>query len=433
MNDGKMAVEAKVNLDVEKKTLLWSVGYVAILIACILTTRLHAFIDVALLTPLAIFFLEFRRKGPPLPSSVKVLLSAFFAVAIYTSMVSLFSASGEFIWPLKLARTCVSFFLLFYFYRFLSRHVKYDEFCEYIVWSVVAHSFIIYFAVTIPGFREALYAITGYEPRGPEWSRCPGLTISFNSPSVVHIAALWMIARNKTWNLATKLGLVALILPSLFFLGRFVAYIGLPVILGYLLYRSFAKTAIAIAVVASVISSVNLLEVIRPESLDTTVGQIAFNITHKIAPLLTDEIFTYSDTFLDEHFNLPSDPFVLAFGNSKSGNIGIIGGLGDTGSDMGVINSINANGVFGTTILYLMYLYTVVASRKGDWPTVAFIAYLSVGLSFKETGLFSAHATPLLFLTMFYQLKNASTHVENSSENIEGGLPTAAEIERQTA
>ena len=94
---------------------------------------------------------------------------------------------------------------------------------------------------------------------------------------------------------------------------------------------------------------------------------------------------------------------VLLFGNSKSGHIGFFQGDGETDSDLGVINSINANGLLVTISIYIFYLYLIFISRFGDWQTVALIVFLSLALSFKETGLFTSHATPLLFLVMYYQ------------------------------
>ena len=112
--------------------------------------------------------------------------------------------------------------------------------------------------------------------------------------------------------------------------------------------------------------------------------------------------FSFLENTMADHIYFSDNLSTILWGNSMAGHIGVLSVVGETNSDMGVINSINANGIFVTFLIYFFYLSMIWVTRKKDWRSVALLVLLSLALSFKETGLFTSHATPVLFFIFFY-------------------------------
>jgi len=80
---------------------------------------------------------------------------------------------------------------------------------------------------------------------------------------------------------------------------------------------------------------------------------------------------------------------------------------GETHSDLGFINSINANGIPITLAFYGWYFYVIYLAWRRCRPVAwiaAFNALLSMIFSFKESGLFVGHSTPLMLFALYYGL-----------------------------
>lgn len=157
---------------------------------------------------------------------------------------------------------------------------------------------------------------------------------------------------------------------------------------------------------------------------DTSAGQILANYHHFVDPLMLLGSEKGADSYYSEnmmtHIYLSDEWSVLLFGNSYAGHIGVMresGDKGETDSDLGLINSINANGIIITASIYIFYLLLIWTVRNKDWQPIAIVALLSLALSFKETGLFTSHATSLLFLLFFYQVFSDS-HIEHKRYSV---------------
>ena len=373
--------------------------------AVVFLTKLQGYLDVPLAL-LFVFFVFQIFKRPIIEKEIFILTAVLIVLCFYSSFISLVHGAQEIIWPLKFMRTAVMAFLLLFLFIPLSKKISYDQFSNAVIWFVIVHSIIVYFCIINPSFRSALYSITGYVPRGPEWSRSPGLTISFNATAIIHVTALWFIARAKKKSSISKVTLMAIIIPSLIFLGRTTSYLGLLFIIIYSLKSSpvkFIFFGVAGAFLIGVIGFTG-----EKANSDTIAGQISINFQVATSPLQNlgsdDGVDSYFSKTLVKHLYFSDDWKTLVFGNSLSGHMGVFDGKGETDSDIGIINSINANGVIITLLIYAFYLYLLFLSRHGDWPTVAFIILLTFALSLKETGLFTSHVTPLLFLIVYYQI-----------------------------
>jgi len=283
---------------------------------------------------------------------------------------------------------------------------------------VAIHSVIILCAIIFSDFRQALYGLTGYVPRGPEWSRSPGLTISFNAPTIVHIAGLWLLLSRPDWRGWKRWCLGLLILSSFVFLGRTISFVGFILIVIFLIFQLNWKKKILYGVGSVVIILLVVMTAdVEFDVNDGTYGKVMSNYHHFIDPILNFGQaggVDFYDEHLASHIYLSDDWFVVMFGESYAGHIGLAGGQGVTGSDIGVINSINANGILVTICIFLFYFSIIWSCRKNDWQPVAIVGLLSLALSFKETGLFTSHATPLFFLLYFYQM--------DSQKNIKSSL-----------
>lgn len=340
------------------------------------------------------------RFVPPLLFLVSISIYALFISSIY--------GANEIIFALKFLRTLLFFFLLYFVYAEIRGFISYDQFSKYFVAMTAVHSIIILCAIASPDFRHNLYALTGYTPRGPEWSRSPGLTSSFNSTAIVHIAGLWLLLSKHDWSVWPRWFFGLVILSSFIFLGRFITFLGLAITLSFLFIRQNGiRKVILVLILALIVPLLGWLASLDFDT-DTVAGQFLANYHHLVDPLITlgerQGADSYFSANLSKHIYFSDNWYVLLFGNSYSGHIGLLGGaIGETNSDIGVINSINANGIIITTAIYVFYILLIWMVRKGDWQTISIVSLLSIALSFKETGLFTSHATPLLFLFFFYQ------------------------------
>ncbi|OHU90678.1 MULTISPECIES: hypothetical protein [Pseudoalteromonas] len=367
----------------------------------VLLNRAMVYIDLAAFI-LIINAIAFRHvKVDKFVASLVVILLSFF---IYSTIVTMIYGFQEVIWPMKFFRTAAVVFLLYYLFINIKGVMSYEMFQWVIIYIVAFHSVLIYLLISSGELRDMVYGFTGYTPRGPGWSRSPGVTQSYNATTIVHLAALFLLVRLESSTLVKRLLFLAIILPSLFFLGRTMTYIGIMLILLVLAKKEPIK---AMLISIGIISLVTLIMEMEFES-DSTMSHIAFNISHAVEPVMLigseTGVDNYASSVLSKHVYFSDDIEVLLFGNSMSGHMGVLSAKeGETDSDIGVINSINANGIFITLFMYLTYAYFIYASRRGDWQSVSFIAVLCVVLTMKETGFFTSHATPLLLLLVYYQ------------------------------
>ena len=157
---------------------------------------------------------------------------------------------------------------------------------------------------------------------------------------------------------------------------------------------------IVVALLASaVVASQGPLKSAIPDEINTAIGRFIDPIR---AFGSAGGIDSYYRENLVEHLYVSRDAATVFFGNSKAGHIGLLDSTGETDSDIGLINSINANGIFITFLIYVFYLLIFWQVRHTDWKTISFLVMLPVALSLKETGLFTSHATPALFFVFFY-------------------------------
>ncbi len=383
--------------------------FLVMLFLIIFVTRLHGKFDVPIIIGLLFLLLGLLKNHFSYPTLL--IPHAFFLalISVYATFISIIYGVNEIIFALKFILTLLLFFLLYYVWLEIKDVVPYNKFTKYFIVMVAIHSIIILSAIVCPDFRHALYSLTGYVPRGPEWSRSPGLTISFNATVIVHIVGLWLLVSRKDWIGWRRWCLGLLIISSFIFLGRFISFIGILLIGIFML----ARLSMLKILMYSVIVSIGVTMLVQLSSLEynpeSSEGRILANMHHFIAPILsTDEsvkVGNYFSNSLASHIYFSDQWEVLLFGNSYAGHIGILtpADEGQTNSDLGVINSINANGAIVTAFIYVFYLILIWQCRKGDWQTVAMVVLLSLALTFKETGLFTSHATPLLFLLFFYQ------------------------------
>ncbi|WP_341201691.1 hypothetical protein [Planomicrobium okeanokoites] len=355
-----------------------------------------------------------NKKNFFIYSDIRIIFYFLLGSIIYTGMISIFNGGIEYIWFLKMTKTLILSFLIFCLAFYLNiKRFTYNDIMKVIVISVITHSIVIYLNISFDAFREIIYSITGYQPRGPEWSRSPGLTISFNSTSIVHMFALYLLIFYFKQKSIIRIIAFITILPSVFFLGRFITYIALVmIIIGLIIkllldrkYKLFFP-GLMIIMFFTYILNLNVSSL----DLNNKLDQILFNVSHFTEPLKSigdsGGVDNYSQETLDSHLYISDEWSTVIFGNSFSGHIGIVGGKGETDSDLGFINSINANGIILTSLIYLLYLFIIYRSYilKYDWKSIFFIVVLTLALSFKETGLFTSSATPLLFLVYFFQI-----------------------------
>jgi len=368
----------------------------------VFVTRIFTFLDLSFALLLLCFLISLSNKVV-FPRAIRFVVLSLFFLFIYSLFITVIYGANEIIWVLKFGRTWAMAFLLFYFFHHLSRYVSYYKFQWFLIFVVAIHSVLIYFMIANESLRNAVYSVTGYIPRGPGWSRSPGVTSSFNATAIVHVTAIFFLARMEKLRLKRLIAL-AIILPSLIFLGRAMAYCGLLIVCIYIAMRFPIRSLLLGILVASLVAAA-LEATFEPQS---TFQYFANNLRHALDPILSYSsetgVVNYFSTVMSKHIYFSQDWKVLLFGNSYSGHMAILGPItGETDSDIGVINSINGNGIIVTVFMYFLYLYFIYISRYGDWPVVAFVVTLCLVLTFKETGFFTSHATALLLLIVYYQ------------------------------
>lgn len=377
--------------------------------------KIH-FLDIPVIISLIYIIFFVRGKNSfKIDKNFYYLLVLLVFFGLYSSVLMIFYATGELIFALKFFKTAILFFLLIILFKIYSKHINYELFQKLIVYSVILNSLIIFLNITVPEFREVIYSFSGYVPRGPAWSRSPGITISFNATTIVHLTALYiLIFKNihfpKTFNFFA----IIIILVSLIFLGRTISLLGLSLIFLLLSIKNPLKSFIFMIIIGS-----TFLYLSEKEGAfeNKTLIHIMANYQHFSSALTNNNInaLNYYDKVLYKHIYFSSDAKVLLFGDTNAGHIGLRGGKGETDSDIGLINSINANGILITTILYLFYFILIYLSKNGDWKIVTFVVILNLGLTLKETGFLTSHVTVLLFLLVLYQYNKRSNLLEKAS------------------
>jgi len=375
-------------------------------------------VDTALILLISLIAINFKQIKLRIDINILFLLSILAFLTAYSGVISVLYGSGELIFFLKFLKTGILLFLLAIYFPVFSKKIDYNLIQKLIVYAVLIHSVIIVLNILSSDFRDFIYAITGYSPRGPAWSRSPGITISFNSTAIIHLTALFLLTfRNIIKNRMYSFLTILLVLISLLFLGRTMAFVGLILITGMLGIKHFK-------VLLGMIGIIFLMVVYVEKTKDTfespEIKHILANYEHFIAPLTMDEGsgLNYYDKSLKSHIYFSGDIMTLLFGDSYAGHIGTLGGAGETSSDIGLINSVNANGLLITSLLYFIYIGIIYISKNKDISLISFIVILTIVLTFKETGFFTSNATTLLFILLLYQLKNPDIRKESHVRNI---------------
>jgi len=307
----------------------------------------------------------------------------------------------EIFFPLKFLKAFILFFTTIYFSEYLLKYLNLVKIHEIIILCVVFHSIIIFSCIISPEVRSTIYGFTGYLPRGPQWSRSPGMTLGFNSTAIVHVFALFTLLNQKYFSTIKQSIFIFIILFSLFFLGRSIFLLGfLAIIFLISIKRPVRSFLIMIISVLVLFAFLSFLDEYLIET-NNKIGIIIFNLSHfiKIFDLTSAEnVLNYFSLVKDYHWSFPSDFQTLMIGNSLAGHLGILDTANSTGSDVGFVNSVNANGLLITLFLYFWYILLGCTSSINLRLGVTLLCSLSLLLSLKETGFFDSHVTPLLFL-----------------------------------
>tara|TARA_B110000027_G_C16112715_1_gene298541 strand:- start:1583 stop:2506 length:924 start_codon:yes stop_codon:yes gene_type:complete len=293
-----------------------------------------------------------------------------------------------------------------------------DELNKYIILSVLLHSIIILGTIFIPSVRDFIFGLTGYIHRGQSGLRSPGITISFNATAIVHVVGLYILMLKKHPFRGVKKKVISLIMfSSLLFLGRTISFIGIAILI-VMLIKKLNKSAILIVILSLVmipISLENLKNNKDIEKFSPSIATLLINYKVFMSPLTSNSdvnIYNYNKEVLGSHIFFNESLITNLFGNSRTGHSRLIDNdpKGETGSDLGIINSINANGIIGTTFIVFFYISIYLFSNKDD--LVGLVCFLSLILSFKELGFLTSHATPLLFIYALTVYKNKNKCVE---------------------
>ncbi len=368
-------------------------------------TKLFGYVDIPIMASLLIVLLALPTlRTAKVEQSVQFYFMVLCLLACYAMFISTIHAAQEIIFAFKFLRTLLLFSLLYYVWLVVSKYYSYETFLKFFTLMVFAHAVIVLLCVSVADVRDFIYSITGYVPRGPAWSRSPGLTVSYNTPSILHVLGLWLLATRANWPVVVRIVMALVIAASLIFMGKTIAILGLLMIFTYLflLSKAPARSAVALSLVvlvAVVLQDDEFVRTVLSENVYTSVQRFVGPLQQIGSAGGVDSYFAET---LSSHIYFSTDPVQLVFGNALSGHIGLIDPVGQTDSDLGLINSINANGIFVTVVMYAFYLLMFWQTRKGDWKTVSFLVVLPLLLSVKETGFFTSHATPVLFFLFFY-------------------------------
>ncbi len=383
----------------------WVSGIVFMLI---FGTKLQGWLDVPLIVSFLLFVVSLYSGNHYLPRDVLQILTLFGGLTIYSGIISAIWGVQEIFFFVKFLRAMLMVLFLYGAWTILRTKLSYENFTRTFTQVVVIHSLIVILAILFPPFREAIYDFTGYTPRGPEWSRSPGLTLGFNATAIVHVLGFWFTLTRSRWHNVERMIYAIVILGSFAFLGRFIFLVGMSLVFFlFFLEKPMRSMAFAIFVAISIASSTIWLQTVSLTG-DTMEGQIAANLHHFTRFFNQNDpseisLTSYWYALYERHLYFSDKWYVLLFGNSLAGHMGFIDLVGETDSDLGVINSINANGLFVTVVLYLFYVVLIYRTRQFDWKPVALVSGMSMALTFKETGFLDSHATPLLLLLYFYQ------------------------------
>lgn len=325
----------------------------------------------------------------------------FLLISSYALFVSIVNLGGEIFFALKFSKIIILFLVSTFFADYLVKYFRPADILRFIVLAAILHSIIIIMCIFIPPFRELIYDFSGYIPRGPAWSRSPGITLGFNSTVIVHILALYLLLNYNLFKSCVTFLLCLILIISFIFLGRTMVIVGMALILGLGLITKPIKYSFFLMLTA--VCLYLIFNFLNTQDLDSNndFGIFLINLNHllKVFDMSSSySIYNYGENALGGHMYFADNINTLLWGNSYAGHLGILDPIGQTDSDIGIINSINANGLIVTSLLYVIY-FILCSVRQNVFRTeVVFLSILSVVLSFKETGLFDAHITPVLFI-----------------------------------
>lgn len=376
------------------------------------TSKWYGYIDVPFLALLSFTFLAGVFGRLYFPKKLLPFVWYLAIITVYSGFISALYSFAEIVFFVKFLHALIFFIFLYFFVCGLKIKWTYDKFIRLYIYMVVLHSIIMFSMLVSSEIRHFVYSFTGFSPRGPEWSRSPGLTRSYNATAILHVAALWFLVSQNSFSILGRLMYAAIIIGSCVFLGRYIFIIGIMVILLFSIYKNPVRSSLlGIALVALLAVASNLIENVELNDQGLE-NQLLSNVYAFTLPFLSDQsssdnILNYSSDVMGKHVYFSDKWHVVLFGNSYAGHVGFAGPhAGQTGSDVGFINSVNANGLLVTLSIYAFHAFLIWYSRSGDWPSVAVISFLCLALSFKETGLFESHSLPLLLIVFFYQISS---------------------------
>tara|TARA_R110002072_G_scaffold289873_2_gene457216 strand:- start:13421 stop:14578 length:1158 start_codon:yes stop_codon:yes gene_type:complete len=362
---------------------------------------------------IVLFYVLIRQKNLvfKLGFFEKKILFFFISLSVYSLIISIINGGVEIYWVLKFLKA--SIFLILLSITINSVKINFFKLNNLVISAVFIHSLIIIATVISSPFRDFVYGLTGYEHRSLLGLRSPGITISFNSTAIVHVIALYVfLFKEHKFKRIKRVIVFGVIFISLLFLGRTIAFSGIGIIfLTGIIKRKKIIIGIGFFLIIFIPSTFEFINDNKNlENFSPRVEILLKNYKKFVSPFMGDDsnvnILTYQQNTLGSHYYFSNSITTLIFGNSRSGHVGLTDydKRGETDSDLGFINSINANGIIVTLFLYLFYVFLIKMSYKSD--IVLVLSLLTVILTFKETGFLTSHATPLLFFYVFVIRKN---------------------------
>lgn len=362
-----------------------------------------------------LFAVSYFASNRPIKIPIKIIYISIMLATLgaYAIIISFANNFQELIWAFKFFKTILLLFSCFFVVDFIAKktEINLDNCLIFAIWL---HAVIVIACIVSEPFRDIVYSITGYIPRGPAWSRSPGLTISFNATSIVHITGLLLllISRIPKW---IKIVVFLTIFISLLFMGRLIFVTGMLLLLAWRLIYSKKSRLSFLAGIAFCIGAVFLFYFNVESDLTTPIGVFRANLYHLLNPILDRDhgIENYAQDSLSSHIYFSENLKVLLFGSSFSGHIGLIGGGGVTHSDIGLINVINAIGIPMSIVAYYCNIFFCFSKSPEVRRKCIFVVLLMLVLSLKETGLFESNAANLLFLLWASDLVNNQLNDKN--------------------
>lgn len=354
----------------------------------------------------------------------------FFLLAlltVYSFIVSVANFPREFQYPIKYLRVAINFlavYILCLCYDTYYRKLAVYKALEHVFWAVALHSFIMLAAYFSIDFHNVLIIVSGFDGAKSIPNRTTGLTISYNTLSIVQgfgllvaivmqqeFQSLW---RRSRWKNSLTLPATFAIFASLFLAGRTAAYIMLIFcvlaalfFLRQLLSRRLLGLFSLLVIFAILWNSFIDAEVIdRFTTVTLALWSDPLNSILETQDLSGAKYTTKTLDYLATMYFLPENDLTMLFGSSLSGRGEIY-----IPSDVGFVLNIFAIGILGSALQAAIYIYFLLIAI--EWLRYdSRIAYLALVLTvaiilvhLKEQTLLTRHAATLsAFLLFFYYI-----------------------------